>query len=238
MDGATEGAARISAAELRTRLLEREDEIAVLDVRTERRYGDGHLLVASNAPLHHLESDLPQLIPRRATPTVLCSDNGDGLAEQAAGIMKMAGYLHPLVLEGGIAGCQAAEFELFSGLNTPSKVLAAFMRRELEIPELAPEVLARAIESGEAIRIIDCRPAAECGRGTIPGAINVPAADLTRLPADFVRAGETLVITCAGRSRGLTGAQILRDLGFPGKVLALERGTMGWELSGRQKTAQ
>ena len=111
MGGATEGAARISAAELRTRLLEREDEIAVLDVRTERRYGDGHLLVASNAPLHHLESDLPQLIPRRATPTVLCSDNGDGLAEQAAGIMKMAGYLHPLVLEGGIAGCKAVDVD-------------------------------------------------------------------------------------------------------------------------------
>jgi hypothetical protein len=41
-----------------------------------------------------------------------------------------------------------------------------------------------------------------------------------------------IVVHCAGRTRGIVGTQILRDLGVPNPVLALKNGTQGWALVG------
>ena len=225
---------RLSAAVLKTWLASSEEEFAVLDVREESRFAAGHLLCASNAPLSHLEIDAPRLVPRKATPVVLCSDGGDGLAERAAEVLETCGYSQVFVLETGLAGCEAAGLLLFSGLTTPSKVLAAFIQRELKIERIEPEDLAHQLECGSGVAVVDCRPSAEFSKGTIPGAVNLPSGDLGRFTR-MIACTHTLVMTCAGRSRGLTGAQILRDLAIPGTVLALNGGTMGWELSGRQR---
>ncbi|MEM7426802.1 MAG: rhodanese-like domain-containing protein [Pseudomonadota bacterium] len=228
---------RISAAELKAQLFARSDELAVLDVRTERRFGTGHLLAASSAPLGGLEAHARRLVPRRSTPVVLCSDEGDELTGRAAGFLQDAGYSDLLVLDGGTEGWSGSGYRLFSGLNTPGKALAAFAQRELRIPLITPAALGNRVKRGETVRIIDCRPAAEFRKGTIPGAINVPGAELARCAGRLTQGTDLLVVTCAGQSRGLTGAQMLRDAGYPGTVMALERGTMGWELSGRPMEA-
>jgi hypothetical protein len=41
-----------------------------------------------------------------------------------------------------------------------------------------------------------------------------------------------IVITCAGRTRGITGAIGLKLAGHAGEVYALENGTQGWALAG------
>ena len=58
-------------------------ELALLDLREQGVFGHAHILLATNLPLSHLELRLRDLVPRRATPVVLC-DGGDGLAERAA----------------------------------------------------------------------------------------------------------------------------------------------------------
>lgn len=224
----------IPATDLKALLLAAAGEVAVLDVREESRFGSGHLLAASSAPLGHLEVEAPRLVPRRATPVVLYSDAEDDLAECARAVLLALGYTHLQVLDGGLAACEAAGFEIFNGLHTPSKVLAAFVQQELGIPEISPEELAAKLSSGEEVHVIDCRPQAEYRRGTIPGAVHCPGGDLPRSNACAQTSPRTYVITCAGRSRGLTSAQLLREQNVSGKVFALERGTMGWELSGRQ----
>ena len=40
-----------------------------------------------------------------------------------------------------------------------------------------------------------------------------------------------IVVNCAGRTRGLLGAQSLINAKVPNKVSALKGGTMGWELA-------
>ena len=225
---------RISATDLKARLLARAGEVAVLDVREESQFGEGHLMAASSAPLSGLEVEAPWLVPRRSTPIVVCSDGHDGLAMRTQTVLRGLGYTHVMVLDAGLATCRSAELGIFSGLNTPSKVLAAYIQNELKVPEISPEVLASKLDSGEAIQVLDCRPPAEYAKGTIPGAINCPGGDLPRYVAHESHRSCTTVITCAGRSRGLTGAQLLKEQNFTGTVFALERGTMGWELSGRQ----
>ena len=52
--------------------------------------------------------------------------------------------------------------------------------------------------------------------------------DAPRLP---LAEDTTLVVSCAGRTRGILGAQLLHDNGFT-NVYALENGVMGWFLAG------
>jgi rhodanese-related sulfurtransferase len=53
-----------------------------------------------------------------------------------------------------------------------------------------------------------------------------------RVP-DKVPSPDTLVVVnCAGRTRSIIGAQSLRNAALPNRVVALENGTMGWELAG------
>src|SRR3954451_5610960 len=68
---------------------------------------------------------------------------------------------------------------------------------------------------------------------TIPGAFDCPGAELVYRVPDRVPSPDTLVVVnCAGRTRSIIGAQSLRNAGLPNPVIALENGTMGWELAG------
>ncbi len=227
----------ISATELKARLQDGSSEIAVLDVRAESRFGQAHLLAASSAPLSDLEVLVYRLVPRNTTPIVLCSDAEDGLAVRAQEALAARGYTHVRVLSGGLANCERAGLQLFAGLNTQSKALAAYAQHKLAVQEISVEALAADVRAGKQVQVIDCRPAPEYARGTIPGAMNCPGGDLPRSVACALDPQVTYVMTCAGRSRGLTSAQLLKDQNIAAEVLALSGGTMGWELSGQSLQA-
>ncbi len=110
---------RIDAAALRAALLDGA-ELALLDVREERTFSESHLLFARSVPLSRLELRMARLVPRKATRIVLV-DDGDGLAERAAEVLGRHGYPDVRVLDGGNAAWAAAGYELFSGVNVPSK---------------------------------------------------------------------------------------------------------------------
>ena len=66
----------------------------------------------------------------------------------------------------------------------------------------------------------------------IPGAIDVPGAELVYRTPDLAPDPDTLVVVnCAGRTRSIIGCQSLRNAGWK-DVVALKDGTMGWELAG------
>jgi rhodanese-related sulfurtransferase len=67
----------------------------------------------------------------------------------------------------------------------------------------------------------------------VPGALACPGAELVHRFADLVPSPETLVVvSCAGRTRGIIGAQSLIDAGVPNRVMSLSGGTQGWRLAG------
>ena len=59
--------------------------------------------------------------------------------------------------------------------------------------------------------------------GTVP-----PVTEIAALAHD---PAQTIVVSCAGRTRGILGAQCLRDLGYR-NAYALLNGAMGWRLAG------
>jgi rhodanese-related sulfurtransferase len=222
---------QFSAREVRKMLLD-GDELALLDVREELTFSQNHLLHARSIPLSRLEIKMASLVPRRSTRIVLCDAN-DGLAERAAVILSSQGYLDVSILQGGAPGWAEAGFELFSGVNVPSKAFGEYVEQHCGTPSIDAADLNLLLEQKADVVVVDSRPFDEFARVSIPTATNIPGAELVLRIKDIAPSPDTLiVVNCAGRTRSIIGAQSLINAGLPNRVVALRNGTMGWALSG------
>jgi rhodanese-related sulfurtransferase len=221
----------VGPAELRG-MFDDGGELALIDVREELIFSQGHLLLARSAPLSRLELKFAQLVPRRATRIVLCDDD-TGLAERAAKVLARNGYTDLRLLAGGVRAWAKADFELFTGVNVPSKAFGEFIEHEEATPSIAAEELATLLRKGADLVVLDSRPFDEYARVSIPSATNVPGAELVLRARDIAPSPDTLiVVNCAGRTRSIIGTQSLINAGLPNTVVALRNGTMGWNLAG------
>jgi rhodanese-related sulfurtransferase len=208
------------------------EELALIDLREELTFSQSHLLWARPVPLSRLELRFARLVPRRSTRIVLC-DADDGLAERAAAILGAAGYDDLFKLDGGVQAWGAAGFELFSGVNVPSKAFGEYVEHSSATPSISAGELDALMRQGADMVVVDSRPFDEYQRVSIPTATSVPGAELVLRIRDVAPSPDTLVVVnCAGRTRSIIGAQSLIDAGVPNKVVALRNGTMGWSLAG------
>ena len=211
------------------------EELALLDVREQGLFGKEHLLPACSIPLSRMELMLADLVPRRSTRVVLVDEGPSeppGLGERAAARLSVLGYSDVAVMEGGIEGWRQAGFELFTGVNVPSKAFGEFVEITYDTPRIPAETLKAKMDAGEDFVILDARTTAEYNRMCIPGGISVPGAELVYRVHDLAPDPKTLVVVnCAGRTRSIIGAQSLINAGISNPVAALKNGTMGWHLS-------
>lgn len=222
---------KVDAPWLRAALLD-EDEIALVDTREEGLYGASHILRAVNIPLSHFEIDLRRLIPNKGVRFVLMDDDADRL-DKAVAIAEAAGYTNLFILPGGSEAWGESGFELFSGLNVPSKVFGEFVEHTYDTPRIEAADLKKLMDEGQDLIVLDSRPMPEYNAMNIPGGIDAPGAELVYRAKDAIPSDDTLVIVnCAGRTRSIIGCQSLVNAGLPNKVMALKDGTMGWHLAG------
>ncbi|MCZ6554405.1 MAG: rhodanese-like domain-containing protein [SAR324 cluster bacterium] len=207
-------------------------ELAVLDVREEATFGEGHLFFASCLPLSRMELRIAELVPRRSVRVVLC-DGGGRWAATAARRLAELGYTEVFVLDGGVPGWEAAGYSLYSGVNVPSKAFGEYVEARHRTPSISPKQLHGLLEREPKPLVLDSRPLEEFRNMSIPGGVNVPGADLVYRFHDLAPPpSTTVVVNCAGRTRSIVGAQSLINAGVPNPVVALRNGTMGWELAG------
>lgn len=211
-----------------------QGEWAFLDLREAGEAAEGHPFASINLPYSRLEARIAALVPRREVPIVLF-DAGDGVAERATRRLASAGWRNLEVVAGGAPGWAAAGLPLFKGEHSYSKAFGEWVGQAFAVPEIGPDALADGMAGEAPPVLIDGRPWAEHRAFTLPGAVNCPNAELgLRLPG-AVRAGQAVVVHCAGRTRSIIGAQTLRDFGLADRVMALRGGTQGWELAGRTR---
>jgi len=207
-------------------------ELALIDLREELTFSQNHLLWARNVPLSRLELRFAALVPRKTTRIVLIDDN-DSLVPRAAAVLARAGYTDISYLDGGNVAWATAGFELFSGVNVPSKAFGEFIEHARATPSVSAEELDALMQAGTNMVVLDSRPYDEYSRISIPTGINVPGAELVLHVHDIAPSPDTLiVVNCAGRTRSIIGAQSLINAGVPNRVVALRNGTMGWHLAG------
>jgi len=223
--------AAVSPAELRG-MIGDDGELALIDVREELIFSQRHLLLARSVPLSRFELKFARLVPRHTTRIVLC-DDGDGLAGRAAAILARNGYSDVSILDGGIDAWVAAGFEVFSGVNVPSKAFGEYVEHTSGTPSISATELESLLREKANIVVLDSRPFDEYSRVSIPTGINVPGAELVLRAREIALSPDTMVVVnCAGRTRSIIGAQSLINAGLPNKVVALRNGTMGWSLAG------
>jgi rhodanese-related sulfurtransferase len=226
-------AASVSPEEVRA-MLRDGGEMALLDVREEGVFSEeGHPFFANSLPLSRLELMVRDLVPRKSARIVVYDGGAEDLADRAAAKLALMGYRSLAVMTGGARAWAAAGYQLFTGVNVPSKAFGEMVEHRCGTPHIAATELKKRLDSGEEVLIVDSRPIGEFRNMSIPGAFDCPGAELVYRVPDRLRSPETLVVVnCAGRTRSIIGAQSLRNAGLPNPVLALENGTMGWELAG------
>jgi len=221
-------------------------EIALLDVRQESRFAQGHPLFAASFPVAHLEAQATERLPRRTVPVVVYGD-GDGDAAAAARRLRELGYTEVSLLADGLAGWTADGGELFEDVNAPSKAFGELVAETAGTPSLPADKVATLLRHGTEVTaygnavsggtapvvVVDARRFDEYATMSIPTAISVPGAELAlRVRALAPDRATTVVVNCAGRTRSIIGTQSLINAGLPNRIVALRNGTIGWTLAG------
>lgn len=230
----------LSVQQVKT-MLKSGEVFAFFDVREEGEFStQGHPLFATPLPLSRLEPRALALLPDPNTRIVLM-DSGDdardpqwsGRANRAAATLSRLGYTDLAVMSGGLKAWRDAGYEVFTGVNVPSKAFGEAVEHGNDTPRIEAADVQKLIDSKADMVILDSRPLPEFTNMSIPGGIDCPGAELVYRVKDFVTRPETLVVVnCAGRTRSIIGAQSLINAGLPNKVMALKNGTMGWHLAG------
>ncbi len=222
----------IDAPTLRTWLTD-GGELALLDPREEGVFFGSHLFHAVNVPLSRLELLLDDLVPRRDTRLVWCDGGSDGLSARAASRAADLGWTNQFLLVGGTSAWTVGGGELYGGINVPSKAFGEFVEHTYGTPRLTADEVAALLERDADVVVLDSRPWPEYRRMSIPSGVDCPGAELVHRVKELVPGPDTLVVVnCAGRTRSIIGAQSLINAGLENRVVALENGTMGWQLAG------
>ncbi|HEX5878645.1 MAG TPA: metalloregulator ArsR/SmtB family transcription factor [Actinomycetota bacterium] len=121
-----------------------------------------------------------------------------------------------------LAGARLAEVE---------RLAAAYLGGRDELEPVSREELARRLEDGDDLIVLDVRPAAEHAAGHLPGAVSIPVGELRRrlaeLPAD-----REIVAYCRGPYCAFAheAVALLRQEGFA--AWRLEDGLPEWQAAG------
>ena len=207
-------------------------EIALIDVREHGQYGEEHLFYIVSVPYSKLESEIQRLVPRKQVRLVVVGDEAETLSHKAINRLLTMGYSQLHILKGGMPAWKKAGYEVFAGVNLPSKAFGELAEHAFNTPRISAAELDKKIQDKEDLVILDGRPFTEFKKMSIPTAICCPNGELPLRIDDIVTSpNTTIVINCAGRTRSIIGAQTLINLGIPNKVLALENGTQGWYLA-------
>ena len=223
----------IAPAELK-RLLLGESELALIDVREQGAFAEAHLLFAVCVPLSSMELMIGDLVPRHDTPAVVVAESADDdLGRRAWERLGVLGYTDVRLLAGGLAAWRTRGFEVFSGVNVPSKAFGEFVEHTYGTPRVTADEVKRMLDEGQDVVVVDSRPFDEYHRMNIPSSTDMPGAELALRIHDVAPDQETfVVVNCAGRTRSIIGTQSLINAGIENSVAALKDGTMGWHLAG------
>ena len=219
----------VSVSELAT-AINGTDELAIVDPRDHETYSQGHLLWAASLRLDDALVAAEVLLPRLSTPIVIAGEEEDE-ARALQSILNKNGWTNVTVLEGGIGSWIDAGHELYSGVNVPSKLFGELVERHYGTPHVKAEQLNEWILEGRPLVILDSRTEREFNRMSIPTGRSCPGGELVHRAFDLLEQDATVVVNCAGRTRSILGAESLVRAGISNDVVALENGTMGWELA-------
>jgi NADPH-dependent 2,4-dienoyl-CoA reductase/sulfur reductase-like enzyme/rhodanese-related sulfurtransferase len=159
---------------------------------------------------------------------------GEILGAQGVGIEGVDKRIDVIAtaIRGGISAPELADLELayappFGSAKDPVNMLGY----------IAENMISGLIESSQwnqiddfvarGYKLIDVRTAAEYGRGSVPGAINIPVDEIRERKSEITN--HDLLVNCQVGQRGHTASLLLKELGF--NAVNLDGGYLTWSNS-------
>jgi hydroxyacylglutathione hydrolase len=180
----------------------------VIDARDQMEYAAGHLEGSINVPVDGRMAETVGMVVKPEDRVILMAPEGE---EQEAGVrLTRIGYDNAV---GFVPRPEAYMIDhcLDEQVEHSSRLSGAQLS----------DVLA-----GD-VQLVDVRNAGETEAGMVPGAVNIPLAQLGRR-ADELDPSKPTVLYCAGGWRSSVGASLLRHLGFA-DVSDVLGGYAGWQ---------
>jgi hydroxyacylglutathione hydrolase len=180
----------------------------VIDARDQMEYAAGHLKGSINVPVDGRMAETVGMVVKPEDRVVLMAPEGE---EQEAGVrLTRIGY------DNAVGFVPRPEAYLIDHC----------LEEQVEHSSRLSGAQLGDVLAGD-VQLVDVRNEGETEAGMVPGAVNIPLAQLGR------RAGEldptkTTVLYCAGGWRSSVGASLLRHLGFA-DVSDVLGGYAGWE---------
>jgi rhodanese-related sulfurtransferase len=118
-----------------------------------------------------------------------------------------------------------------SRLDEVERLAAAYLGARDELEPVTRQELARRLQNGDRLVVLDVRPAAEHAAGHLPGAVSIPVGELRRRLAELPRDRE-IVAYCRGPYCAFAhdAVAVLREQGFSAR--RLEDGLPEWRAAG------
>ena len=118
-----------------------------------------------------------------------------------------------------------------SRLAEVERLAAAYVGARDELEPVTQEELARRLQDGNQLVVLDVRPAAEHAAGHLPGAVSIPVGELRRRLAELP-GGREVVAYCRGPYCAFAheAVAVLREAGFSAR--RLEDGLPEWRAAG------
>ena len=126
---------------------------------------------------------------------------------------------------------QALRILAASQLAEVEHLAATYLGDRDELEPVTREELARRLDDGDDLVVLDVRPAAEYAAGYLPGAVSIPVGELRRRLAELPRDRE-IVAYCRGPYCAFAheAVSLLREEGFSAR--RLEDGLPEWQAAG------
>ena len=126
---------------------------------------------------------------------------------------------------------QALRILAASQLAEVERLAAAYLGDRDELEPVTREELARRLDDGDDLVVLDVRPSAEHAAGHLPGAVSIPVRELRRRLAELPRDRE-IVAYCRGPYCAFAheAVSLLREEGFSAR--RLEDGLPEWQAAG------
>ncbi len=185
----------------------------VLDARDPLEFAAGHLARSVNVPADGRFAETAGMVvkPDQEVVVIAPQDREEEIVVRLAriGFDRVAGYLREP--EGAF-------------LTAPERVVPASRLTVAQLDE--------ALHREQPPVVVDVRNTGELITGTIPGALNIPLAELPRR-LEEIPGGRPVVVHCAGGYRSSVGASLLRKAGRD-DVSDLLGGFTAWAAANRQ----
>ncbi|MGH2861659.1 MAG: MBL fold metallo-hydrolase [Solirubrobacteraceae bacterium] len=186
---------------------------AVVDVRTDLQFAEGHVPGSISIPLHKggFGTKLAWVAGGGEQIVFVGSDDGDG---------RRAGALAAAV---GLAGAARRGGLLAGGWTSWN----AEARPVAQLPRVPVQEIGPLLDTMPASQVLDVRERNEYEAGHIPGSLNAPWHDIDGIP-NGIDAEERVLVICASGQRAGTAASLLQRFGASDVVHVVGGGVPKW----------